>query len=487
MAKGVIEHIADDFRHPIYDVFLIENNDGFLYRKDVQNALHVLGIDVINGDKISQRIHFELKNEEATLVLLCKNKSVYLEDIKKRAHVSEFSLTNYFNGYHIPSIVNLKLELLDKLFNQKQLIQLNKKETLNEVEKIMKSGLDIPVKVPFNLEQFNESIGKQLLQEVINWPVVCRIISKGLVETIDTPQLESFIDKVNQVNVRFQDYIHHSYPQIKNSSAVKRPKIVSKILDHLSFNYLNEKVVLIVIDGLAYWQYELLNKVLPINKTESVISSWLPSITQLSRQAIFRGSAPKNDYKQGSVSESKLWEEYWKSKKVSSHKIRYCHNKVNLENLRDITKFAIVLTDLDERMHNSTDYKDLLWFTQRWIEDSGIVGMVEKLQKEGFTIFLTTDHGNIQARGWRGLKGREKLGTNKSGSRSQRHIEYTDEWLTDEFMDNNPELKDSITQQDGAIYFNSDLSFSTNDKLVTHGGAHILEVLIPFIEIENEQ
>ena len=487
MAKGVIQHIADNMKHTSYDVFLVENNDGFLYREDIQNALHVMGIDVVNGSRINQRIQFELKDEGATLVLLCKDSSGYLEDIEKKAKVQEFSLNSYFNGYHIPSIVNVEIEILDKLFAEKQFVKLNRAETLHAVEKIKSKGLAAKTKPPFNLSLFNETIDKQLNVEVVNWAVVCRTISKGLVETINTPQFDSFIEKVNKVNILFQDYIHHSYPQIKNSSAVKRPKIVSKILDHLSFNYLNEKVALIVIDGLAYWQYELLNKVLPVNKTESVISSWLPSITQLSRQAIFRVTAPKNDYRQGPVSENKLWEEYWKSKNISSHKIRYCHNKVNLENLRDITKFAIVLTELDERMHNSTDYKDLLWFTHRWIEESGIVSMVEKLQKEGFTIFLTTDHGNIQARGWRGLKGREKLGTNKSGSRSQRHIEYTDQWLTDEFMDNNPELKDSITQQDGAIYFNSDLSFSTADRMVTHGGAHILEVLIPFIEIKDEQ
>ena len=486
MVKGLIEHIANDLRHQDYDVFLTENNDGFLYREDVQNALHVAGIDVVNGSKINQRIQFELKDEGAILVLLCKDNSAYLEDIEKRAYINEFSLNNYFNGYHIPSIVNLELELLDKLFAQKQFVRLNRAETLKLIEKTESQEISFPSKPIFDLDLFNETILKLTNEETVNWAVVCRTISKGLVETIDTPEFDPFIATVNKVNVMFQDYIQHSFQQTKNSSAVKKPQIVSKILDHLSFNYLHEKIALIVVDGLAYWQYELLNKILPPNRKENVISSWLPSITQLSRQAIFRGGAPEKDYRQGPVSENKLWKEYWEIKNVSSHKIRYCHNTVDFDSLRDITKFAIVLTDLDERMHNSTDYKDLLHFTQRWIEESGIVEKVEKLQEAGFTIFLTTDHGNIQAKGWRGLKGREKLGTNKSGSRSQRHLEYSDRWLKDEFIDNNPDLKDSITEQEGAIYFNSDLSFSTNDKLVTHGGAHILEVLIPFIEIKHE-
>ena len=136
-------------------------------------------------------------------------------------------------------------------------------------------------------------------------------------------------------------------------------------------------------------------------------------------------------------------------------------------------------------MHSSSDYKDLLKLTENWIERSKIISIVKELQLAGFKVFLTTDHGNIQARGWRGLQGREKLGTNKSGSRSERHIEYTEQWLSDEFISNNPELKDAVEMQEQAIYFKSDLSFSRKPTLVTHGGSHLLEVLIPFIEINN--
>ena len=34
------------------------------------------------------------------------------------------------------------------------------------------------------------------------------------------------------------------------------------------------------------------------------------------------------------------------------------------------------------------------------------------------------------------LNGKEKLGTNKSGSRSERHLEYSEKRLKDEFLDN---------------------------------------------------
>ncbi|NDA64179.1 MAG: PglZ domain-containing protein, partial [Chitinophagia bacterium] len=272
----------------------------------------------------------------------------------------------------------------------------------------------------------------------------------------------------------------------KNSSAVKKPRIVSKILDYLNFNFRDKKIALIVVDGMALWQYELLKTHLTGIKHEEVIYSWLPSITQLSRQAIFRGDTPQTDYRQGPSTEEKLWKTYWKEKGCHDFEVVYQHEKTDFSNMDSVSKLAIVLKDLDDKMHSSTDYVDLLMLTKNWIERSKIAQIVDELISNGFTVFVTADHGNIQAKGWRGLQGREKLGTNESGSRSERHIEYSEKWLSDEFMANNPEIGDSVVMEEQAIYFKTDLSFSNKESLVTHGGAHLLEVLIPFVEIRDE-
>ena len=140
-------------------------------------------------------------------------------------------------------------------------------------------------------------------------------------------------------------------------------------------------------------------------------------------------------------------------------------------------------------MHgNCDDYIDLKSLTNNWIERSGIVNTISELLDDGFRIFITTDHGNVEAEGWRGLTSREKLGQkHKSGSRGERHLEYSEQWLFDEFLQNNDDISESIVKEDQAIYFKNNQSFSRRDKLVTHGGAHFLEVVIPFIEINNER
>ncbi|HLW06251.1 MAG TPA: PglZ domain-containing protein [Marinilabiliaceae bacterium] len=482
MAKGIIQHIVQDLKSYSSEVLRIENSDKFLLREDVINTMGTYGIRIVNGSKMIRRIAFELRKEEEILVLLSTDNSDYLEDVINRSVAAEFDLKTYFSGYHIPSIKKLDLKVLDILSSQEQIVTLNRAGTLQLIDKIEKEYSPIP-EIGFDIPSFIKKLNLHLSNVPIDWSEASKMIGKAVVKAIKTSQVEGLISQLEETNNIFQENITTSYQQTKNSSAVKKPQIVSKILKYLNFNFKSEKIALIVVDGLALWQYELLRSKLPPAKSEDVIYSWLPSITQLSRQAIFRGESPLKNYRQGPISEEKLWKEYWKSKEINEFEIRYNHEKIDLSHLKNITKFAIVFKDLDEKMHSSTDYKDLFDLTENWIERSDIANVVKTLKEEGFAVFLTTDHGNIQAKGWRGLQGREKLGTQQSGSRSKRHLEYTEEWLFEEFLASNPELRASVATENQSIYLKDNLSFSSEDTLVTHGGAHLLEVLIPFIEI----
>lgn len=484
MAKGTLHHIASYFKEFTHQVLLVENNDRFLYRNDVIESFASMGIEICKENSIGQRIKYELREPGELLILLSQDNSTYLEDIKKNASLVEWSLDAILPGYHIPSVIDVELPVLDRLLDDQPWIRLKKQDTLKRVEEI-RSTIEKKPEDQFDIHAFDVQLNTLLNERVINWSVVSRFIAKGMLQTIGTPLFVSLQGHIQQANRLFQANLQANYHQTKNSSPVKRPRIVSKILDFLSFHYRNEKIALIVVDGMALWQYELLSNKLPGKKQEDVIYSWLPSITQLSRQAIFRGDSPKADYRQAPVGEEKLWKNYWKEKGCKEYEIAYQHGSIDLESTRSITKLAIVFKDLDDKMHGSTDYTDLMMLTRNWIERSGVNGIVGDLLERDFIVFLTSDHGNIQAKGWRGLIGREKLGTNKSGSRSSRHIEYEEEWLTKEFYKANPELKESSILEEGVIYLTGGLSFSGKDSLVTHGGSHLLEVLIPFIEIRK--
>jgi hypothetical protein len=486
MAKSLIQNIAVSFKGYFSNVLLIENNDKFLYRADVIRELKAQGIYIFIGNAIQSRVQFELREPDSVLVLLSQNKNNFLEDIKNCSFSVEFFLDQFITGYHTGTLLNLELDILDKLHSKEQFVTLGKKETLQEIEKFDPTPNSTLV-IEFNLEDFVNSLDTQLNYENINWGVVSRIISNAILKSIGTNIFDEVIQHVNKANELFQINLVRSYKQLKNTRAVKKPQIVSKILEYIDFNFKNEKIALIVIDGLAFWQYEILKSKIPGLKNEEVIYSWIPSITQLSRQAIFKGGVPDSEYKQNPKNEENLWKIFWREKGIADYQIRYAHGSADLINLSSVTKFGIVFTELDEKMHSSTDYNDLLKLTENWIVRNNIQVIVQELLDKDFKVFLTTDHGNIEAKGWRGLSGREKMGTNKSGSRSERHIEYSDQWLADEFMQNNTDLNNSVVNENHAIYFKSDLSFSNKEKIVTHGGAHLLEVLIPFVEIKNDK
>ena len=488
MAKGILQHIASDFNALKYSVIRIENPDGFLKRDDVVQAFSVLGVVVNFGSKIEQRIAYELRDKTKCLILLSDDNTDYLEDILSKSNSKSFHLDDYIEGFHINTVLKENIDVIDGLYNSSQLINLNRIKTEDFIAGIKAKKNNVSETFKLDTESITSELEKLLNQEKKDWKSIIQLVSYALLHSIDKSEFSEIFTVIQHANEDFQDYLISDYPQLKNSNPIKKPLIVSKILDHLNFKGVDAKIALIVVDGMSYWQYLILRESFSERTTfnEEITHSWIPSITQLSRQAIFRGDVPKKDYRQNPQNEERLWKSYWKSKGINACNIRYNHDKVNLSGLDSVLKFGIVYTDLDVKMHGSSDYKDLIDLTNNWISRSRITKTINTLIDNSFSVYLTTDHGNIQARGWRGLKGKEKLGTNQSGSRSQRHIEYSEQWLADDFITSNPEIANSIVNEDNVIYFKKELSFSKEESLITHGGSHILEVLIPFIQIKDE-
>lgn len=484
MENSLIKHIIKVLSGYEAPVLIIENNDGFLFRVDVIEEFERNNINVSIGSSLSQRVAFELKNSRKTLFLINKESRQYLEDIETIAIHSEFFLSQYLYEYHIPSVKDLPLSILDKLFIKKQLFSLSKNETIKEIEKV--SSVSKFKNQTFDIEGFTNIINEGLAKKIIDWHEIATLFGEAISQCIGSDQFALILAFIKVANEKFQEHIQAKYAQMKNSNPIKRPQVVSKVLDYINFNYKQDSIALIVIDGLSFWQYTLFKNKLSGNKKEGITFSWIPSITQLSRQAIFRGSSPLESYRQNPTNESKLWKDYWKSKNFNDFEILYQHDTINISSIYGVKRLGIVYKDLDGYMHSSKDYNDLLKLTENWFERSKIQNTIQKLLAKGFRVIITSDHGNIQAKGWRGLTGKEKLGTNTSGSRSERHLEYSNTKLKDDFLNENPDLLGSILEEKKAIYLKNDLSFSRRDNLVTHGGAHFLEIVVPFIEITNE-
>ena len=167
MENSLIKHIIRVLSSYDAPILIIENNDGFLFRSDVIDEFERNNINVSFGNNLSQRVSFELRDNSKTLFLINNDNRQYLEDIEKLAIHSEFFLSQYLSEYHIPSIKDLSLSILDKLFNKKQLFSLSKSETIKEIEKVY--TVSKSMKPKFDIDEFTYKINEGLSTENIVW------------------------------------------------------------------------------------------------------------------------------------------------------------------------------------------------------------------------------------------------------------------------------------------------------------------------------
>lgn len=601
MDKPFQDILIDHFQRFSPQLIIVRNADGFLQQPEIQDFFVANNCRIFTGTNLAFRIFYELEIKTGQCrderILFLSSSHRILEDILENAAVTDFHLADFFRVYHLETIRDCHLDLLNFLYQNPPLRRLDKRQTMKYIleqyygvdgdnfsspelviskwlalyqkdlpvdqhvkqyflelsermvdskilsskaaltsylqENWRKCGAGEPISIDFHhrelknmltvyfingwLDAIDDRQGKcrdigipysikkaegaatnedlteplRLLlaqSEINNWYECIYTASQVILRSLPIGKYDLLTPYVHQLNEQFQKHLDQHYKsRILPGSAIKRPPAVSKIQDYIKSNFgAADKVALVVIDGMAFWQYLLLKhplQELNCQLEEHLIYSWIPSITYLSRQAIFRGGPPQTDYVQSPASEQHLWLEYWQTQGLSPHRIRYDSRELSEAGLQNLSRLALVNTELDDKMHSSSDYKDLYDLTQNWLHRSRIPEQISLLLDYGFTVFLTTDHGNIQASGWRNLKGVEKFGAGKS--RSRRHLEYAKSWLADDFLANNPEIESVVGRELDTVYLRDARSFSNAVTEVTHGGSHFLEVLIPFVKVNK--
>jgi hypothetical protein len=236
---------------------------------------------------------------------------------------------------------------------------------------------------------------------------------------------------------------------------------------------------------MNFWQSLLLIAKLEENKlkcTQKSIMAYIPTITAYSRQALLKGSEP--DLNEDNSKEEELFKEYWRNKGLNNAEIGYIKNynkESKADDLSDMIKvLAVVNNDLDTTMHSTTrGNRQLFSSTNEWLTQNTLLKDIEILKNKGYKIFITTDHGNIEARGIKRLNSSSKVGTPSKG---KRHLVFYDEEIKNIFIAENKEF--SLGVKNNSVYIKNYGAFETKDeKIITHGGSHFWEVVIPFIEI----
>lgn len=339
------------------------------------------------------------------------------------------------------------------------------------------------------LTQYLEEKIQSIEDSYEDWFTLIQIFSKTKLRQLQS-QNQELIDnfaKVEEIsNNRFQQFINNTYWSLYSLSGSKKPVVVSRILEYIKMQP-HKKKALIVLDGMNYWQSILLIKELHKNGIEvnsKTTLAYIPSITAWSRQAIFRGNKPI--LSEDNSKEDSLFTSFWEQYNYTRSQIEFMkvglYKDLNPKEVNSNTEIlGIVCNDLDDIMHGITmGNKELKSSTEQWIKESRIVDGIDFLRINGYYVYITTDHGNICATGTKNLKINDKVGT---PSRSKRHLLFSNDVLRENFLKNNPNL--SVGIKDNSLFLRNDDAFtSEGTKIITHGGSHYWEVLIPFIEIK---
>ncbi len=299
----------------------------------------------------------------------------------------------------------------------------------------------------------------------------------------------------------FATWIAARYGALASLPAVSAPVMGHQVPAFLArrLKSAETKVALIVMDGMAMDQWVLLQHLMEQEAKSfafqrNALFAWLPTLTSIARQAMFTGAMPRDLPSLTSTQgESAAWARVWASHGVPNQSVRYLkairrneHMAAVDEVLTDhrVRVLGIVVDAIDEMMHGMTQGARGLHSQVAIWREHGLLGeLFHRLLAEGFEVFVTADHGNIEARG------AGKIADALAETRGERVRIYSDQTLLQARLDQMPSralagTTTGLPEGTLPLYSNGRTAFvADGEVIVGHGGQCVEEVIVPFVQV----
>jgi len=302
-------------------------------------------------------------------------------------------------------------------------------------------------------------------------------------------------------DTRLREWVQKRYQDLPSLPVAKAPVMVHHIPRYLSMrrNAGEEKIALLVFDGMALDQWVQIREYLSvrapnITTEESGCFAWLPSLTSVSRQALFSGLRPREFQAsiETTAQEPSLWNRFWTENGLRPAEVLYRKAIKRTEQLPDLEaaisspsiKVAGIVVDMiDELVHGAMlGKRGLSGQIREWCETGFVEKLLHLLIRRGFHVYVTADHGNVDADGI----GRLNQGV-ISEVKGERVRTYRNETLAgsvpadiDAFAFGGPGLPPDFLP----LYASGRGAFVPNgQQVVAHGGMSVEELIVPFVKI----
>lgn len=303
----------------------------------------------------------------------------------------------------------------------------------------------------------------------------------------------------------FLEWIQKRYAGLHN-----QPPVPPVMLHHIP-RYLTrfigesqkEKVAFVLVDGLALDQWIVIREALrtqcpQLRFRENSVFAWVPTITSVSRQAAFAGKPPI--YFPSTIhttdKEATLWLQFWLDNGLKQQEVAYKKGlgDGSLDAVEELVShpqarmLGLVVDKVDKIMHGmELGSAGMHNQVHQWATQGFMAKLFDLLLKHGFQVFLTSDHGNVEAKGY----GRPAEGA-VADLRGERVRVYPDELLRSGVKADFPDAMEwpAIGLPDDYLPLLAPDRFAfirKGDSIVGHGGISIEELIVPLIQIESRE
>ena len=291
----------------------------------------------------------------------------------------------------------------------------------------------------------------------------------------------------------------HNQPPVPPAMLHHIPRVLARKLSDSR----DRKVAFLLVDGLALDQWIVLRDVLQSQRQnltfrESAVFAWIPTITSVSRQAAFAGKPPI--FFPASINttnrEQSLWAQFWADQGLTGPAAAYARGlgDGDIDKVREILSHpqirvaGLVVDKVDKIMHGmELGAAGMLNQVRQWAMQGFMSELIDTLLDQGFQILLSSDHGNIEARGC----GRPAEGA-VADIRGERVRVYPDDLLRAAVKERFPDAIEwpSLGLPDNyhALLAPHRKAFiRAGETIVGHGGVSIEELIVPLIQIERRE
>ena len=341
-----------------------------------------------------------------------------------------------------------------------------------------------------------------------DWTLFARRLGEVIsrFHALDTAQAEDTQDALQELrrttDARLRDWVRDHYPDLISLSPAKGPIMVHHVPWYLAGRRRNgeKKMALLVFDGLAVDQWVQIRDIVTERSPrlafeENACFAWAPTLTSISRQALFAGERPRHfaDSIRTTDREHRRWSDFWSSQGVQPGEVLYHRGLDTTEQLPGLRReladsrlkiAGIVVNTVDDMMHGAVlGKRGMASQIASWCESGFVDRLLTMLLDGGFHVYLTADHGNVDAVG---------IGTLNQGvaaeTRGERVRIYDSEQLRSEatasvgstFCMDIPGLPSDFL----SLFADGHGAFvREHERIVAHGGMSVEELIVPFVKV----